>query len=229
MLYIRILCLLLVAVLFVHTVIASPGTKLKALYKEGITCMKAGHFEDALRCFQQVIRQDGNYTAAYLRIGDVYLAINNIQAAEEQFRSVLQRDPRNSEALYAMGILYFNTKDFPAAVKAFEQSIACGYKPDADYHLNKGIALLQVKDTSNGVQHLQSCLLMNPGETRALQSLAHVSYTSGLYEEAISYWNRLLLLQPGNAFALFMLGKSHISNGNTIKGEELCNKALEMP
>ena len=102
MLYIRILCLLFVAVLFVRTVIAYPGIKLKALYNQGMTCMKAGQFDAALHCFNQVVLRDKNYTAAYLRMGDVYLAINNTKAAEEQYSYVLQREPRNCEALYGL-------------------------------------------------------------------------------------------------------------------------------
>ena len=228
MLYIRILCLLFVAVLFVRTVIAYPGIKLKALYNQGMTCMKAGQFDAALHCFNQVVLKDKNYTAAYLRMGDVYLAVNNTKAAEEQYSYVLQREPRNCEALYGLGVVHFNRKNYPDAVRAFEQSADYGYKANADFHLNKGVAHLQLRDTSGAVQELLSCLELNPAEARALQSLAHISFTNGKYEDAILYWDKLLLLQPGNAFALFMLGKSHISSGRTERGEELCNKALQM-
>ena len=61
---------------------------------------------------------------------------------------------------------------------------------------------------------------------RPLQALAHNYYCSSNYGKAITYWNRLLSLQPANAFARFMLGKSYIGNGEPAKGEVLCDNAF---
>jgi tetratricopeptide (TPR) repeat protein len=291
---IRVLCPLLVAVLFVCSVNASPVSRIKALYREGMSCMKAGHFDAALRCFSQVLEQDASYTAAYLRMGDVYQALQRPKDAEEQFRCALQQDPGNRQALTAIAHLYFDLqhyenalcfaeaaqqhgvsdmdriiglchyqlkqygpalnellaagreraedyevwnavgmvycqeKNYIAAVKAFARGAQRNASSDAVVHLQYGTALLHVHDTTAGIKQLQACLDIRPEDSSALQLLAHTSYAKGQFIEAAGYWDKLLLSDPHNAFAMFMLGKAYISAGDRVKGEALCDKAFEI-
>jgi cytochrome c-type biogenesis protein CcmH/NrfG len=55
---------------------------------------------------------------------------------------------------------------------------------------------------------------------------AHDLFNRKLYKRAIVQWKKVLQLQPGNAFALFMLGKSYMNTGRKEKGEALCDEAI---
>ncbi|WP_089783165.1 tetratricopeptide repeat protein [Chitinophaga sp. YR573] len=300
MLKVPILCLLFQAFFITPSAFVSPGNKVnalysnkaKALYKEGMLCIKSGRLSAAEQCFSAAIRKDSGFTAAYLQLGNVYVLMHDLPAAKQQFRQVLQQAPTQPEALsslaniffeqqdyedalnyaeqacqagvsqmtrlkalcyykqgqqkkaisilleaqketpadagitYTLAGFYFNTKNFPAAVTAFELAAAKGYPANADFHLNTGTSYLQIKQTEIGIRHLEACLTLRPDDTQALQALAHNYYSSNNYGKAIIYWNRLLSLQPANAFARFMLGKSYIGNGESAKGEVLCDNAL---
>lgn len=60
------------------------------------------------------------------------------------------------------------------------------------------------------------------------QQLAHHLYDSGHFKKAIVQWKKVLQLQPGNAFAMFMLGKSYIGVGDNKKGTALCDQAVKL-
>jgi tetratricopeptide (TPR) repeat protein len=279
MLKVPIACLLFQAFL----ITPSPGNKVKTLYKEGLLCMKSGQLTAAQQCFNDVIRRDSGYTAAYLQLGTVYVLMHDLPAAKQQFLQVLQQKPAQPEAmeamariffeqqqyedvlnytgdvslkglcyynlgqhakaisllqkaqkeapsdtrvLYTLGSFYFNAKDFHAAINAFELAQRKGYNMDADFHLNIGSAYLQVKQTEKGLQHLELCLVQRPEDAQALQALGHTYFTAENYNKAITYWKRLSALQPTNAFARFMLGKSYIGNGEITKGEKICDEAF---
>jgi tetratricopeptide (TPR) repeat protein len=286
--------LLFQAFFITSPVIAFPGNKVKALYKEGMLYKKSGRLTDAQQCFSAAIRHDSGFTAAYLQLGNVYVLMHDLPAAKQQFKQVLQQEPEHADALeaiagifyeqeeyedalnyaeqarlagvdqmnrlkglcyykqgqvhkaiitlltaqketpadaaisYTLGSIYFNMKDFDSAVAAFEQARIKGHPADADLCLNIGTACLQTKQTDKGISYLESCLIQRPEEVKALQALGHTYYTTGNYGKAIIQWNRLLLLQPANAFARFMLGKSYIGNGEILKGENLCDKSTNL-
>lgn len=60
------------------------------------------------------------------------------------------------------------------------------------------------------------------------QDQAHELYDKGLFKRAIVQWKKVLHLQPTNAFAMFMLGKSYMGAGEQEKGEALCDQAIRL-
>jgi len=181
-------------------------------------------YEDALNYAEQarlagIDQMNRLKGLCYYRQGQTSKAINTLLTAQKE-------TPADAAISYTLGSIYFNIKDFDAAVAAFEQARIKGYPADADLCLNIGTACLMVRQTDKGIRYLESCLLQRPGEAKALQALGHAYYVYGNYSKAIIQWNRLLLLQPGNAFARFMLGKSYIGNGEISKGEECCDNAI---
>lgn len=60
------------------------------------------------------------------------------------------------------------------------------------------------------------------------QRQAHELYDKRLFKQAIVQWKKVLHLQPTNAFAMFMLGKSYMGAGEQEKGEALCDQAIAL-
>jgi tetratricopeptide (TPR) repeat protein len=205
---------------------AFPGNKLKGLYNEGINCRNAGQLDTAKKCFKEILQHDSMYTAAYLQLAEIYALEEEFSESIRYYQHFLRLDGRQPASWYAIGVLYFNKKDFHSAVTAFERANGEGHPADADYYLNLGTACLHISQVEKGLKHLKSSLSLRQRDTRPMQALAHHYYLSGNFESAISYWNKLLREQPENAFALFMLGKSYIGKGDVAKGEQMCDRAL---
>lgn len=226
MLNFRILCLLLWTTLFVQVAMAFPGNKLKTLYKEGISYRHAGAFDAAKQCFKEILLLDSTYANAYLQLAEMAALEETYPESIGYYKAYLQLEGKQADTWYTIGVLYFNTKDFSAAVQSFETAIKRGRKRDADLCLTLGMSYLHIKETAKGIQQLEACLELRADETRAIQALGHQYYLSGAFTAAISYWDKLLRIQPANAFAMFMLGKSYIGQGEVAKGEAMCDRAL---
>jgi tetratricopeptide (TPR) repeat protein len=140
-------------------------------------------------------------------------------------KAAIEKEPKEPLYYYALGVIYFNNRQFAESVAAFEEAEEKGYKRDADYYLHIGTACLQSKQYSKGIHHLNHCLNQRPDDTVALQTIAQAYYQHQDYKQAIIYWEQLLHIQPKNAFAMFMLGKSYMAHGDKKKGELWCDKA----
>jgi tetratricopeptide (TPR) repeat protein len=205
---------------------AFPGNKLKNLYRDGISYRNAGAYDAARKCFKEILQLDSTYAVAYLQLAEISALEEAYQESIGYYKDYLRLDEAQPASWYTVGVLYFNTKDFAAAVQAFENALKRGRRQDADLCLTLGMSYLHTKEAGKGIRQLEMCLELRQDESRAIQALAHHYYLTGKYDAAISYWDRLLRLHPANAFALFLLGKSYIGKGEVAKGEALCDKAL---
>lgn len=200
MLYIRILCMLVLALLTVHTTYSRTRYSL-------IPCKT--EFPPVCPAITYYHSEGPGGDSSYL---------HTIKAA-------IEKEPKEPLFYYALGVIYFNNRQFAEAVSAFEEAGEKGYKRDADYYLHIGTACLQSKQYNKGIRYLHHCLDLRSKDTAAIQAIAQYSYVNGDYQQAIAYWQQLLNIQPENAFAMFMLGKSYIGHGEQQKGEQYCDRA----
>ena len=61
-----------------------------------------------------------------------------------------------------------------------------------------------------------------------LWNLAEAYFKTGKYPEAIEHWDRMLYYDKANAKALYMIGLSYQRKGDKEKGQQLCDRAIEM-
>lgn len=201
MLYIRILCMLLLAVLTVHTAYSRTRYRMIPCKTElpTLLCPAIMYYHS------ETPGGDSSYLHA--------------------IKAAIEKEPKEPLFYYALGVIYFNNRQYAEAVSAFEEAVAKGYERDADFYLHIGTACLQSKQFVKGYHHLYHCLNLRPNDTAALQTLAQSLYQNGDYKQSITYWEQLLRIQPENAFVMFMLGKSYIEYGETKKGQLWCDKA----
>ncbi len=200
MLYIRILCMLLMAVLTVHSAYS------RSRYRMIPSSRELNPICPAIMYYNS---ENPGGDSSYLHA----------------IKAAIEKEPKEPLFYYALGVIYFNHRQFAESVAAFEAAGEKGYKRDADYYLHIGTACLQSKQYSKGIHHLHHCLNLRSNDTAALQTLAQAFYQNKDYKQAIIYWEQLLRMQPKNAFAMFMLGKSYIEHGELQKGEQYCDQA----
>ncbi|HEY0272711.1 MAG TPA: tetratricopeptide repeat protein [Chitinophaga sp.] len=161
-------------------------------------------------------------------LAQLYAAGGHYDASIRYYRQAIRIDSNRSQLYYELGMIYFNTNDYTQAVQHFEHAAALGQPLNADYYYNLGVACLKMARPDRGIALLQTALRLRPGDIPVIYTLAHTYYARQEFKEAIEQWNLLLSLQPENAFAWFMLGKSYMGAGDTVKGSALCDKALSM-
>jgi len=79
-----------------------------------------------------------------------------------------------------------------------------------------------------GSARSQCLLKMRPSDLNILNMVAEAYYDKGKYQQAIDYWDQCLTYDKQNASALYMIGLCYQKKGEKAKGQQLCDKAIEM-
>ncbi len=142
--------------------------------------------------------------------------------------------PRDkAKTLYKEGMAFKRSGKLDAALKCFHAAIQHDNAFTAAY-LELGQIYAQMENHRQSTYYYQQLLKTDglagtsPEDMQVMHNLGHVYYYEGNYKAAVALWTKLLSIQPENYFAMFMLGKSYIGSGERAKGEELCDKAVEI-
>ena len=106
------------------------------------------------------------------------------------------------------------------------------YEPDPRSVLltNEGQSALQTGDKSKARDYFEAALAIDPGNRGAFLGLAEAARAEGLPGQAISFYRRVLELEPTNTAALSGQGRAYIKRGaiekakiNLTRLENLCD------
>lgn len=83
------------------------------------------------------------------------------EAAIQNYKAYLKKNPSDADARVDMGVCYFNLKDYPNAIK--EMETALNYVPDHQIaHLNLGVVNLSAGNLAKSKEWLQKAYDLNP-------------------------------------------------------------------
>lgn len=124
--------------------------------------------------------------AYYLR-GYAYGALGNASDAEASLKQALGLSPSNSQFLSELGNVYEHQKDWPTALKTFQDAdtAASLARPEQKVPLRcralrgQGYVLVELHRFDDAVQKYQECLGINPGDPSSLRELGYVKGLQG--------------------------------------------------
>lgn len=144
--------------------------------------------------WQQYIHQTNSQKVAE----QLLKTVKSPQELIDKLRAKLDDTPKSAKGWYLLGRLYSNQSDWQHASSAFAK--AHRFKPDDEqYTVNyaHGLWQLNAQQFNPEIRDLfKSLLSHNPNQADALAMLAMDSFMNHRYEDAISYWQRLLKLAP---------------------------------
>lgn len=125
----------------------------------------------ARELYEQVVRDAPDFPNIHYAYGRFLMNIDQSQAAEEEFKAALKRDPKNYNAMLKLALLDYH-KDSAAGIPYAEEvlKIAPNY-PVAHYLL--GILSLDAGDVDRAVKELEIARKLMPGEPQVAYSLAN--------------------------------------------------------
>jgi tetratricopeptide (TPR) repeat protein len=194
----------------------------------GMSYYNLEDYGKAVNFLQKAIgKNDKDGEAAYT-LGRTYLELENEKSAIPQFQKAIALEPSHNVWMYELGLIYYNQEDYKSALKYFNMAGDAGYSKTNDFNENVGFAQLYTGDTQTGMKVLNEIMLRKPNNTELLNNIAQAMYETKHYDEAISYYEKLLTINSKDARSLFMAGMAFQKKGNKEKGQKLCDKAIEM-
>jgi tetratricopeptide (TPR) repeat protein len=183
-----------VGTLMVLLALAACTTK-RGYVEKGNTFFQHGKYQDAEINYQKAIQKDRNYGEAYYRLGLAAIQQNNAVVAYNALFRASQLLPTNMEVQEKFGVLCLDEylKDPKRPQKLYQQ-----------------------------VQQSASELLsQNPNSFEGLRLKGFLAHEDRKSEDAISYFQKALQVQPGNAPVTTALVLTLVENGRNPEAEKI--------
>ncbi|HEX9107186.1 MAG TPA: tetratricopeptide repeat protein, partial [Longimicrobiales bacterium] len=153
-----------------------------------------GLFKDALRLYDRAAALDGTDPLPRLRAGELFLEKYNGEDAQQSFREVLGRNPRQPDALVGMArVLEFDAR--PGAAQSARQALATNPR-HVGAHLLLARLALENEDYAAAEKEVSEALAVNVASLEALAVLGATRYLHGDPLGLEAAWRRASALDP---------------------------------
>ncbi len=172
-----------------------PATAKKE-YDRGLRFVKKGDFNRAAHHFQEAISIYPEYLAARNDLGAQHLKLKQLDQAEKHFHLVMERDPKNFNAQFNLGLVRIERQDYLDAIDQLQRAIAIDTgRPVARLWL--GFALLQTGNVAPAERELTRALITGGAECVAAHyHLARIYLLRGDTAEASRAVQAYLMESP---------------------------------
>jgi tetratricopeptide (TPR) repeat protein len=139
-------------------------------------------------------------------------------------KDVLAKDPKDSNALYLLGMSYSKKQMYPEAIEALTQVVELVPKfPAARFEL--AICYQNQGDKDKALEHYQKTLELDPGNPDAAYNAGLILFGLNRVDEALVLFEKALSLRPGDSAYLEMAGRCYINGGDFPKALEYLEQA----
>lgn len=174
-----------------------------------------------------VAENDKDAESAYT-LGRTYIELEKEKNAIPLYEKAIAIEPDRSNWIYELGLIYYNQEDYKSALKYFTLAADKDYAKTSDYNENLGFAELYTGDITDGMKTLNDLLAKRPNNTELINNIAYTMYETKHYDEAFTYYQKMLNINPQDASSLYMIGMVFQKKGETAKGQKICDKAIQM-
>ncbi|MBP7992793.1 MAG: tetratricopeptide repeat protein [Candidatus Magasanikbacteria bacterium] len=177
-----------------------PGeraSQIRALLRDADTAFTGGGYEVAESAYIAVINLDGKNVAAYMGLGNVYLAEKHLTEARETFKFALHLDKGNEMAYVRLAEIAEGEGNLEAAVEYYEQAVLINDGiPTRYFKLYELLASLKQPETA--LTAIREALALDPQNPKYLDNFITASIIVGDKKLAEEGYQRLRLVNPEN-------------------------------
>jgi Tfp pilus assembly protein PilF len=152
-----------------------------------------------------------------IRLGDYDNAISELKA-------ILEKNPKDSNALYLIGMAYVKKKDWVEAIAPFLQVIELNPNfAAAHYHL--GVCYQQHDEPEKALECYRKAAELDPANPDNPYNSGLVLFGLNRIDEAQVFFQKTLTLRPDDPASFEMAGRCYINQANFAKAIESLEKA----
>ena len=161
-------------------------------------------------------------------LATAYTNMQNFKLAIPHFQKALTLQPDNNRWIYEVALVYYGMNDNPNALKYMLLAGEKGYRKDNEYTQNLATAYMNAGKFQEGLNAMKEALEKRPTDIGLLDMIAEACYDASKYDDAITYYNKILAIDEKKAEALYMMGMAYQKKGQEDNGRRLCDKAIAM-
>ncbi len=183
--------------------------------------------QEALAAYREAAALQPNDAEPHLSAGLLHERQGDFPAAELEFRQAAEMDPKSAEAIAGLANVYMRAKRLPEAEAALRQFLLLN-PGSAPARVQLGRVLVAQGKNEEGLAEITAGLEAAPGDVTALQELAQLSFAAKNYEQAASYYQKLVESQPRSAEYRHGLGASLMKLGRYPQAEQQLIAAVSL-
>jgi len=164
----------------------------------------------AVQIYQQLINEFPEQLDFRIKLGNVYLEMGNLPAAELILLQALSNDSENPDILYSLGIACYQSEDFERALFYMRQ-LASYRLPKVHYSL--GLIYWRRAEFLHAERHLRLTMEFQPDHVNAALALAETCIRQNKFSDAATVLRDISVLVPQDTAVQYLLGTTLISTG----------------
>ena len=170
--------------------------------EEGLTHHQAGHYEQALKAFDQAILIDPDYDRAYRSKGDVLYDFKRYEEALAAYEQAIRLDPNHARIHRNRGDILRHLKRYEEALAAYEQALRLEPNVARNYN-NQGNALFSLKRYEEALVAYETATRLDASFADAYNNKGNALSRLTRYLEAIVAYEQAIRLNPGYATSYY--------------------------
>jgi len=202
------------------------GTRVN--YLIGKSYYEKENFGQAFRYLDAAYKEEPTNAEIPFLFARSFVEMSNYKQAVKYYLEAIALDSTKVNWIYETAMAYSSIPDDKTAIKYFELAMAKGHKVDNDFIENLSNSYILAGMPDKGIDMLLKLLELRPADMELLNSIADTYYRLGKYDNAVTYWDKMLFYDKENARSLYMIGMSYQKKGDIKRGQAICDKAIEM-
>jgi tetratricopeptide (TPR) repeat protein len=187
----------------------------------GVALQESGDAVGAVSQFQKAIQLDPHDAAAHYHLAVAFGREGNLKEAKAELRQSLELKPDSAEAHYTLGLLLVDwpyPKDFPGAVKQFEEALK--YKPNfPEAHEELGDLDLTLGNSDAALAQFRAAIKLKPHSPEAYRGIGRALKHKGDLQGAFEAYATAVRLSPDD-------GEAHYNLGLVLMQEKKVDEAI---
>jgi predicted O-linked N-acetylglucosamine transferase (SPINDLY family) len=147
--------------------------------------------------------------------------------AQQLYRQVLSRQPRNPQALHLLGVLLHQGGKSGEALELIRKAIAI-LPSAAEFHVNLGAVLTALNRNEEAVAAYRKAVKLNPDQPEGQFNLGLALVKVERFDEAAAAFERNVALRPRSAEGFASLGNALHKSGRKEEAAEALRKSLAL-
>jgi tetratricopeptide (TPR) repeat protein len=135
-------------------------------------------------------------------------------------------NPKDGTALAYLGWAYREKKDYPSAIKMYDQAVA--RQPTPDWHNNRGILFLESGNYDKAIADFTEAIRLKPGFLIAVENRSIANQSAGRIAEALADLAEVMRSDDKNAQLLVRRGRLRAMNKEFKEAEADFNQAVAL-
>jgi tetratricopeptide (TPR) repeat protein len=186
-------------------------------------------FHRAIAVWEDYLEIDSDNVTVLTRVADAYRKTKNLAKGRELYLKVMDIEPNNAYALIGLGHLYYDFKEYGAALACWQRMYELAAE-DVDIRVltSMGNCHRKMHSYEEGIPLFEAALRREPDNFYALFGIGDCYRGLGRPDTSLPYWRRILAGAPDNRLILTRAGDACRSLELLDEAREFYQRALDV-